>query len=564
MGTLCFSFSLAVLPTNCYNLEKTHESWRLNMKIKEIRLKKFKRFTDLTIADIPSSARLVVLVGPNGCGKSSVFDAFKVWQLWNGYTGLPTDQSYCNKTPVGEEGFKNSNKLVDIEFHNYDGSDKNRNRSLFYFRTAYRNVPALSVKGISSVVAPTAQANRDMMIENDQEVEKNYQRLVSKTLECVYDESYDEKSVASLRDELIGKVRESLIALFGELTLSGIGNPAENGDFLFDKGESKNYSYKNLSGGEKSAFDLILDLVVKQEYYPDTIFCIDEPEAHMHTALQAKLLDELYKLIGDNGQLWIATHSLGMLNKAKELETQHPGSVAFLNFDGFDFDDVVQITPSPVSHDLWNRVLSLTLENYSTLLAPETVVFCEGTTRGRKRKDFDAKCYASIFNATYPSTVFHSLGGCNDIEEDKLKVIDLTKAIIPSTNVIRVIDRDDRSETEVAELDEKGIRVLERRHLESYLLDDEIIRKWCVSAGKAELADDAIAIKEQAVSDSVGRGNAPDDIKSASNDIATNIKKLLGLTACGNTGEAIIRDSIAPLITPDTQVYEELKRLIFE
>lgn len=55
------------------------------MKLKEIHLKKFKRFTDLTITAIPSSARLVVLVGPNGCGKSSVFDAFKVWQLWKGY-----------------------------------------------------------------------------------------------------------------------------------------------------------------------------------------------------------------------------------------------------------------------------------------------------------------------------------------------------------------------------------------------------------------------------------------------------------------------------------------------
>lgn len=38
-----------------------------------------------------------------------------------------------------------------------------------------------------------------------------------------------------------------------------------------------------------------------------------------------------------------------MLNKAKELEAECPGSVAFLNFDGFDFDDVVQIMPSPVS-----------------------------------------------------------------------------------------------------------------------------------------------------------------------------------------------------------------------
>lgn len=324
-------------------------------------------------------------------------------------------------------------------------------KRIFYFRTAYRNDPSLAIKGISAVEAPTAIANKNMMIENDQEVAKNYHRLISKTLECVYDTSYNEKSVATLRDELIGKIRESLTRLFGDLTLSGVGNPTENGDFLFDKGVSKNYSYKNLSGGEKAAFDLILDLVIKQKYYPDTIFCIDEPEAHMHTALQEKLLGELYTLIGANGQLWIATHSLGMLNKAKELEAECPGSVAFLNFDGFDFDDVVQIMPSPVSHNLWNRILSLTLENYSTLLAPETVVFCEGTTRGRKRKDFDAKCYANIFSTTHPSTVFYSLGGCNDIEEDKLKVIGLTQAIVPNTNVIRIIDRDDRSENEVEE-----------------------------------------------------------------------------------------------------------------
>lgn len=159
--------------------------------------------------------------------------------------------------------------------------------------------------------------------------------------------------------------------------------------------------------------------------------------------------------------------------------------------------------------------------------------------------------------------MFYSLGGCNDIEEDKLKVIGLTQAIVPNTNVIRIIDRDDRSENEVEELSEKGIKVLDRRHLESYLLDDEIIKKWCATVGKAELENSALTIKQQAINASISRGNATDDIKSASNDIVTNIKKLLGLTACGNNGEAIIRDTITPLITPDTQVYQQLERLIF-
>ena len=106
--------------------------------------------------------------------------------MWKGYTGLPTDQSYCNKTPVGQDGYENSNKLVDLSFYDYDGEDTNKNHSIFYFRTAYRNDPSLAIKGISAVEAPTAIANKNMMIENDQEVAKNYHRLISKTLECVY------------------------------------------------------------------------------------------------------------------------------------------------------------------------------------------------------------------------------------------------------------------------------------------------------------------------------------------------------------------------------------------
>ena len=45
------------------------------MKIASIHLQNFKRFTDLKIQNIPPTAKLVVLLGPNGCGKSSVFDA---------------------------------------------------------------------------------------------------------------------------------------------------------------------------------------------------------------------------------------------------------------------------------------------------------------------------------------------------------------------------------------------------------------------------------------------------------------------------------------------------------
>ena len=45
------------------------------MRIRDIYLTGFKRFTDLTIEGIPDTAKLVILVGPSGSGKSSLFDA---------------------------------------------------------------------------------------------------------------------------------------------------------------------------------------------------------------------------------------------------------------------------------------------------------------------------------------------------------------------------------------------------------------------------------------------------------------------------------------------------------
>ncbi|PGH38797.1 MAG: chromosome segregation protein SMC, partial [Candidatus Nephrothrix sp. EaCA] len=47
------------------------------MRITSIQLTNFKRFTDLIIKDIPTASKLVLLIGSNGSGKSSLFDAFE-------------------------------------------------------------------------------------------------------------------------------------------------------------------------------------------------------------------------------------------------------------------------------------------------------------------------------------------------------------------------------------------------------------------------------------------------------------------------------------------------------
>lgn len=529
------------------------------MKIKEIHLSNYKRFTELTIKELPSTAKLVVLVGPNGCGKSSLFDAFKTWHLFRAY-GNGTDNDYCKKDQQEQrQGFE----LVDICFHNdVSHYTYEQFQETFYFRTAYRNTPQISIQSLQKITSPLSRVDHRMMIQNDSTIDENYQRLITATINELYDDRNDEKKVVDLRNELLDRVRTPLHRLFPDLTLSGIGMITEKAEFYFDKGTTRRYGYEKLSGGEKAAFDLILDFVIKSHFYTDTIFCIDEPEAHIHTSLQSKVLAEMFNLVPDGSQLWIATHSFGMMKEAKRLYNEHPEQVVFLDFDGYDFDESVNLTPSQCNNVLWQKIMEISLEDYATFMSPETVVFCEGSISGRKRKDFDARCYQTIFNSSHPGTMFFSLGGCNDVVEKEV-IVHFIQSISPSTKVIRLIDRDDRTQAEIDELQQKGIKVLSRRHIESYLLDDEVLDKWCEKTNQPQKKANIKTLKTRSLANSCSRGNPSDDIKSASNEICTEAKKLLGITGCGSNGEAIMRDTLAPLITPDMAVFIELEQIIF-
>ena len=67
----------------------------------------------------------------------------------------------------------------------------------------------------------------------------------------------------------------------------------------------------------------------------------------MNPRLQGDLLEELFQLMNDKSQLWIATHAIGMMRKALQLYEQHGEEIVFLDFSDGDFDsqEVVIIEP---------------------------------------------------------------------------------------------------------------------------------------------------------------------------------------------------------------------------
>ena len=224
------------------------------MKIKSIKVDRFRRFEDLRIDDLPA-AKLVVLAGPNGTGKSSLFDAFSIWYQAD-QIGLNWDPAYHSRSS------EKWSQHVQITCHAGAPSKKT-----FYFRSAYRNDPEFQINSLTRQAVPTEDVRVRRMIDADGTVSSNYQRLASNAFENAFANYSGSMTLQEFREQAIGEISRAVGRLFPDLKLHTLGNPLQDGTFSFAKGGIQKFSYKNLSGGEKAAFDLLLDFIVKKTTY---------------------------------------------------------------------------------------------------------------------------------------------------------------------------------------------------------------------------------------------------------------------------------------------------------
>ncbi|PGH40630.1 MAG: hypothetical protein CRN43_01795 [Candidatus Nephrothrix sp. EaCA] len=316
------------------------------MKITKIHLSNFKRFSDLLIENIPPHSKLVLMIGANGSGKSSVFDAF-------GFC----DGAIKRDISIREEEFLNYFKKkndqpvsVKINFDNdlsialsdsqYYDAAKNLPPHSFYGRTSLRQVPKLTRTSLGQSGRISFENDSDrpkLSIERDNRFENDVERITQMIYRDVFQSN---QSSEQIRKKYIHQINASLQNIFGnengtKLSLVEFIPPGDGrtAAINFSKGESAIH-YNYLSAGEKAVFNLLMNLMSRVSLYPDTVYYIDEIDLHLNTALQFSLLKEITEnLIPDNCQLWTASHSLGFIEYAKQTET-----ASIIDFGNLDFD----------------------------------------------------------------------------------------------------------------------------------------------------------------------------------------------------------------------------------
>ena len=314
---------------------------------------------------------------------------------------------------------------------------------LVHVRTAHRNTPDVLTDSVQKQNDFRQRFPFDRMTETDATLGEHYQRLVARFLPLLSNLDNDDAAgdLEAVRSGL-RPVQDSLTRVLPHLRFTGLGDVTSAGSFYFSREDTRHFRYESLSGGEKAVFDLLLDVHVAATELGTPLICLDEPEIHLNPAVQAAVLTELLRLLPRGSQLWIATHSVGMIRRAFDISGGTPERVAFLDFGQVKGPAPdVQLKPSLPSSQLLRNAMSVALDDLAELLAPEILVICEGSQASDRKFAWDERIYRQIFRDRHPRVEFKSSGGKSELE----RAAAIASVIAPGTHILKLRDRDDLS-----------------------------------------------------------------------------------------------------------------------
>jgi predicted ATPase len=226
----------------------------------------------------------------------------------------------------------------------------------------------------------------------------------------------------------------------------------------------KDLAYEALSGGEREIAFLVGQ--IERFQLRRGLLLLDEPELHLNPELLRTWLAYVRSSM-DDGQVWIATHALEAVEIA--------GLDASMVFERSD-DRLVR-TVGPLGDRPALTVLAGALGSPAFSLATARFVLVEGERLGRERERI-----AQIIDAD-TSTRFLEAGGCREVLRKVETLKELSEETDDQLRVGAIIDRDLRTDAQVALLEAQGVHVLPCHEIESFFLHPAAIEKLIEQEG---------------------------------------------------------------------------------
>lgn len=306
------------------------------MKIKEINIKELKGFKDfkLSFEKEDKVLDLVVLVGSNGTGKTTLLEAIKDFfgNKYVNYSNL--EKSNVNLKIALNKTEKKGKAIADNKSGGYE-------RHLWEFFVALReskyhqnnnsgtyvNLVANNLENLPKIIYLPTRTNFNNINTRSTTLPKrnDFINIVDSN---VFDDipSYiatrknylantnDNMTMKEINENLSNEINNIFKILDLDVRFIGLSKD-EISTPMFTNLSGMEFDINALSSGEKQLF--LRTLSIKMLEPEDSIILIDEPEISLHPKWQQRII-EIYKKIGKNNQIIIATHSphiLGSVDK---------------------------------------------------------------------------------------------------------------------------------------------------------------------------------------------------------------------------------------------------------
>ncbi len=314
------------------------------MKIKNLHIKEYNGLENLDI-NFESEGKvldLIVLAGINGSGKTRVLESIRYWfemfrgkavnvELFYEENEIEVLESLMNSeglTEVEKEAQKDiefTDCLRNIKFYNYDyRHNKTENRN-YNSKIISRSFEKLKV--FPKIIYVPTEINFEEIKKAQTNLKKEYNFInIVDSYEIKDIPSYIATRISKVANEeenlTMGQVRKKVFKEINgifeilelDVKLSEISKD-ENSMPIFTNSSGKKFGINELSSGEKQLF--LRTLAIKMLEPENSIIMIDEPELSLHPKWQQKIID-VYKKIGKNNQIILATHSPHILGSVEK------------------------------------------------------------------------------------------------------------------------------------------------------------------------------------------------------------------------------------------------------